>query len=374
MFGRKKKEAKVEKVFESADSNDKITEELNEDGKIDDEILGVNNTEENKEEKELTKSQKEKLEKLDSVKSKISKILKASNIEIVDENVGDEYEFDGNSDAEKQQQDYDALKALFGGADKSKKQELTLTIDDYDYTYTGQYVDEFDFVHMKNIKKVKLQNKHKKLIKRLSIAAAAVVVIGVGVTLGIVLTRKTPVYLKSVSLSQTEQSYYLDSPFDYRGLKILAEYSNGTVETIQLNGSYFYDSVGYVERINGDLVFTDGEQATLYFVYSGQQASIKINILRKNLTGITEKHKAALFNLKAGDYLTNEVLQIKATYSNYRDELINFADVSITVAGTPLLYDKEHKGFAVTTDFENYGSGTYISISYRGYSSRIYFE
>ena len=163
---KKKKEPKVEKVFDSSsgeeqssvaentpgsdvdEAKNKTSEDLND-------FFGIQ--EEEEEESNLTPAQKEQIEKLNAVKSKISKILQSQNIEIIDENIGDEYE-SVNATKEFNQQDYDALNTGF--AAKNKTKELTLTIDEFDYTYVGQYLEEFDLMHIKSIKKIRLQKKY----------------------------------------------------------------------------------------------------------------------------------------------------------------------------------------------------------------------
>ena len=202
MFGKKKnkKEKKVEKIF--ADSQNENSEELvnpeqneNPQSELSEEEIMMGMTEADQEEDSgYTEFQKNKIEKLSSVRDKISKILKSSNIEIVDENLGDEYvSSDGTVDGVQTQQDYDSLKALFGGKDKGKGKELTLTIDDFDYSHTGQYIEEFDLMHLKGIKRVRIHKKHSKWVKRLSIAASIVAVIAVGIVLALQFTRKQPV-------------------------------------------------------------------------------------------------------------------------------------------------------------------------------------
>lgn len=364
MFGKKKSVPKVEELEKENNESEKSKEQETKVNDSTEELLNEISPEENKD-------YEDEYDKYSSVKSKISRILKSSNIEIIDENEGDEYEFENDKDKEKQQHDYDELKAIFGGNNKDKKQELTLTIDDFDYTYTGEYLDEYDLVHIKNIKKIKLQHKHSKLIKRLAIAASVLIVVGVAITLSIVLTRKTPVFLKSISLSKTEQSYYLNESFDYTGIYILAEYSDGRVERIKLSKDYFYDSQGYVERPGNELVFTDGQEAMLYFKYQEKQASIKINILRKEMTGMFVEKSKRLENLSYGDYITQEDLLIFVRYSNYPDELINFSDkltIAVGGGGTILKYVPEINGYEVTTSLK----GTYLTISYAGVSHILY--
>ena len=189
MFGKKKSVPKVEELEKENSESEKSKEQETKVNDSTEELLNEISPEENKD-------YEDEDDKYSSVKSKISRILKSSNIEIIDENEGDEYEFENDKDKEKQQHDYDELKAIFGGNNKDKKQELTLTIDDFDYTYTGEYLDEYDLVHIKNIKKIKLQHKHSKLIKRLAIAASVLIVVGVAITLSIVLTRKNSCIFK----------------------------------------------------------------------------------------------------------------------------------------------------------------------------------
>ncbi len=374
MFGKKKEEKDIEKTNEETNlPNEENEQQETQVNDSTEEFLNEISPDEQDD------SYESEPDKFDSVKSKISKILKSSNIEIIDENEGDEYEFANDQDKEKQQHDYDELKAIFGSGNKEKKQELTLTIDDFDYTYTGEYLDEFDLVHIKNIKKIKLQHKHSKLIKRIVIAASVLIVVGVAVTLSILLTRKTPVYLKSVSLSKTEQSYLLNESFDYTGIYILAEYSDGRVERIKLDSSHFYDSTGYVERPGNDLVFTGGEEATLVFSYSDFQTSMKIKILSKEIENLSAKASKGLSTLSFGDYITEKDLIIFAKYLVYHEtnviresnEIIRLSnDVTIRVGGegTVLNYVPEKNGYEVTTSL----AGKYLIISYEGLSFTLY--
>ena len=118
MFGRKKKEKKVEKVFETEDSENKVEEQQKSDADIDEEFLTGHSIEAS-EEAEDTEN-----DRLNTVKEKISKILQSSNIEIIDENEGDEYDVKSEG-AEKSQQDYDSLKAIFGSGEKKTNVEKT---------------------------------------------------------------------------------------------------------------------------------------------------------------------------------------------------------------------------------------------------------
>ena len=75
---------------------------------------------EEEEDSNLTPAQKEQIERINAVKSKISKILQSSNIEIIDENIGDEYESGGGAAKEFNQQEYDALNTGFSQKNKTK--------------------------------------------------------------------------------------------------------------------------------------------------------------------------------------------------------------------------------------------------------------
>ena len=136
LFKKKgKKEPKVEQVFESKTEEPMdIPESTGDDIK---DYLGI----EDYPDDNLTETQRKKKEKLDSVKSKISKILQSQNIEIVDENFGDEYEKDTIETSEQSEQDYDELKSLFG-EDKEvlslsdlMRRALTIDLDDLKEIY-----------------------------------------------------------------------------------------------------------------------------------------------------------------------------------------------------------------------------------------------
>ena len=58
----------------------------------------------------------------------------------------------------------------------------------------GKYVEDYDLIHMKNIKRIKLTNKHKKLIQRIVVGAVAVLVLIVGGIVAYKMTRAEPVY------------------------------------------------------------------------------------------------------------------------------------------------------------------------------------
>lgn len=315
---------------------------------------------------EITEAQQKKYEKIGEVKEKISKILQAKNIEIVDENIGDEYETDESDSQKQQQQDYDSLKALFGDEDKNKKKELTLTIDDFDYTYVGQYVDEFDLMHVKNIKHIKLRRKHSKHFKKIIIAAAVVCVAAIAGIVTFLLLRTKPIVIQSVALNQTKNSYYINQDFEYTGLYFKVTYSDGTVRQIPLDSSYLTDIVGNYERqSDGKIKFTGGAQADLTFAYNGFNVYYQVEIKHKTLVGLDAIFADGLFNLKAGDIITNDYLELLCDYGSYGKEVLPFSSaVRIAVDEITLRYVSLSggvSGYQVENDIQ---SNSEIEISY----------
>lgn len=348
-MAKKKKEPKVEKVFDS--KNSKSTEaEAKQDASVDentasnvDDFLGKETPEDH-----LTEKQKAKLEKLNNVKSKISKILQSSNIEIVDENFDDDYDYGSAENVDGQsQQDYDSLKALYGGKEKNKKAEVTLTIDDFDYTYIGQYLEEYDLMHLKNIKKVRIQKKRSPKLKKFLIIATMVVVVAVGAFLGFYFTREVPVYLKGVTINQNERSYYVNQKFDYTGLYLLAEYSDGTVKRVKLESKYFNNDLttGKIERTgeeNDEIMFANNGTANLVFTYQGFNVEYTVNVIRKVETGIHAIYTSGIFELGVNGYITNELLNVFIEYGEYGEELVDFSQsISVTVDGVRCVYTND---------------------------------
>jgi len=349
---KKKKEPKIEQVFESKTEEPMdIPESTGDDIK---DFLGI---EEYPEDDNLTETQRKKKQKLDSVKSKISKILQSQNIEIVDENFGDEYEKDTLETSEQSEQDYDALKSIFGDSKKDKKQELTLTIDDFDYTYIGQYLEEYDLTRMKNIKRVKLIRKKNPKLKKFLIAASVVLVLAGGGVLTFFLTREKPVYLKSVTLNQTERSYYLNEIFDYTGLYFIAEYSDGRKETIELSNSHLNEhmttKVDKAGEDKQDLKFGTLGTANLYFTYNGFNVEYIVNVVKKEEKGFSLLYTDAIFNLNKDDYITADMIQLIVDYASYGKEFITLSAINdsytISVDGHICTFDKDN-GFLITGD------------------------
>lgn len=381
MFGKKKKEPKVEKVFDDASNEETaehsveeqdVHEHMSDDDKL---ILGVDKK---SSKKELTESQKKQMEDLGSVKDKISKILKSSNIEIVDENFGDEYESGGGEDSdEKKQQDYDSLKSLFGDGDKKGSKELTLTIDDYDYTYTGKYLDEFDMMHLKNIKRIRLQNKYAKKIRKIALIASLVLVVIGGAVTAFLLTREKPVYLKSISMNQLEAKYYINDYFDYSGLYIIAEYSDGRKERVKLDSSHLLDVTGnYVQTANS-LQFTGTRPATLRFTYGGQVVDYSITVEERRKSGFAAVYTDELFNLSVGDSINSDNLRLLQKYTNFNSTYFDYdgSTVSIAINGSSCLYDAQTKSFKASQSTKPATAGedstATITITYSGYTLEI---
>ena len=353
LFKKKgKKQPKVEQVFESKTEEQPmdIPESTGDDIK---DFLGI----EEYPDDNLTDTQRKKKEKLDTVKSKISKILQSQNIEIVDENFGDEYEKDTIETSEKSEADYDELKSLFGEDKKSKKQELTLTIDDFDYTYIGQYLEEYDLTRMKNIKRVKLIRKKNPKLKKFLIAASIVLVLAGGGVLAFFLTRETPVYLKSVTLNQTERSYYLDQRFDYTGLYFIAEYSDGRKENIELTNAHLNkhltSKVEWVGDDKQDIEFGTVGSANLFFTYNGFNVEYVVNVVRKEEKGFSVIYSEDIFNLSSGEYITADMLQLIVKYATYGKEFVSLGEVNathkISIDGHLCEFNSE-RGFKVTTN------------------------
>lgn len=279
-------------------------------------------------------SDSEQDNRFDSVKDKLSKILKSSNIEIVDENAGDEYDLDEKTEAEKQQeQDYDSLKALFGD-NKNNKQELTLSIDEFDYTYVGQFVDEFDFAHIKNIKHIKIHKKHSKKFKLIVASIAVILAAGIAGLTSYLLLREKPVTLQSVALSQNKNSYYIGQKFSYKNLKFIATYSDGSTKEIKISDNpdkYLSNVIGNVERNGSEVIFVGGSGADLTFTYEGYNIKYTVDILSKNKTGLSVIYSDGLFNLNMGQYITEDYLKVFCLYDNYKPEKLNLNDRDISI-------------------------------------------
>lgn len=375
---KKKKEPKVEKVFESSSTEEQASAAQNStDSDVDEaknktsedlnDFFGV---QEEEEESNLTPAQKEQIERLNAVKNKISKILQSSNIEIIDENIGDEYETSGGAAKEFNQEEYDSLNTGFSAKNKTK--ELTLTIDEFDYTYVGQYLEEFDLMHIKSIKRIRLQRKYPKKLKKFLIAASIILVVGLGAFLGFYLTREKPVYLKSVSLSQTEHDYFVNEIFEYTGLYLNLEYSDGTVKKVKLEEEHLKDVTGKIERIGEggkDIQFVSGTTASLVFTYEGFDATYTINILKKKEIGLSAIYTEGLYKLKANEYINDKNLLLMVVYDSYGEE-----NVSLSLTGLKLKVDGEecayvkNQGYKLAADISE---TSVITIEHSGFTLTI---
>lgn len=374
MAKKKKKEPKVEKVFkDKKDDNAEVLEEkpAEEVVKSDvDDFLGV---QEEAPEDKLTEKQKKKLEKINSVKNKISKILQSSNIEIVDENFDDDYESSDGPGAISQE-DFDSLKSMYGGKEKGKSNEVTLTIDDFDYTYIGQYLEEYDLMHMKNIKRVKIQSKKSPKLRKFLIISSLVIVIAVGAVLGFLFTREKPVYLKSVSLNQTSRAYYVDEKFDYTGLYFLAEYSDGSIQKVKLKSEHFNNnlSTGKIEKVGEeyqDIVFVNNGTANLVFSYQGFDVGYEVTIKKKTDIGLTAIYSNGIFNISTSGLITSDHLKVFVNYGELGKEYLEYsAQTSVSVFVDGVKCTQTTDGYIVesgTTDIST------IVVKYLGYELEL---
>lgn len=374
MKGKKKdKKSKKDKSLNLEPESQETSQESNQ--IIDDGLGGLLTPQEPKEEEpELSESQKQKKEQLDSVRSKISRILKSGNIEIVDENTGDEYDVEETSDSEKKkQQDYDSLKSIFGGKDKNKKQELTLTIDDFDYTYIGKYVEDLDLIHKKNIKKIKLPSKALKIVRRVAIVLVLIGVLIGGAIFAINFTKEPIYFLDKVTLSQDSQTYFVDENFDFTGLYLYLTYSNGKnsyTTSTPLTISYFSqaNSRGNFNAGRNSITFTGGTEVTLSFAYGGKLCSMAIEIERKDNIGITAKYTNGLFELRSGDLINSKNLIMLVDYENYNSEVLDLDTFTLKVDGVTQTYDKGTSSILLN---RNISHSSVIEITYNSYSVNL---
>lgn len=371
-----KKVAKIEKVFGNSSKEEEIFDEkkseiLDSDESLYDDLQSNEESDIADESEKLTEKQIQKQSEIESVKSKISKILKSSNIEIIDENFGDEYELEDNDDKKQSQQDYDTLKALFGDKDRGKKDELTLTIDDFDYTYVGKYIEEFDLMHVKNIKHIRLKNPHSKKIKKALIAAGVVLVACIGAVTGFLLTKQSPVVMTSAKLSQSESTsiYYAGESFSFDGLYINVAYSNGVVKKVKLTSDHLKQiEGGSVERTKDNIQFLGGS-VLMTFVYEGYELEYSVEVKNKSLVGIDVKYADGLFNLKTGEYINGvDDLIVLFNYGNYgMSKSGTFANISIKVDGIECGAYEKGKGWRLNASTK----GSTIVVSYN-YQSQHY--
>jgi len=330
-----KKAAKIEQVFgKPSNEGDVFDEQKNsEDEFVAEENYDVlaqyDDASEEQQTTDLTEKQLQKQSEIENVKSKISKILKSSNIEIIDENFGDEYELEDGDDKKQSQQDYDTLKALFGDKDRNKKDELTLTIDDFDYTYVGKYLEEFDLMHLKNIKHIRLKNPNTKKIKKALIAASLIVVLGLGGFFGYLFTRQKPIEMTTVSLSQTSATskYYVGETFNFDGLYVNVAYSDGSQKRVKLSTEYLdHTERGGADVIGNEIKFLGGN-VVMVFNYNGHRLDYMVEVKNREVSGISAKFADNISKLKKGDYIKGHI-----NGKNDLVVLIDYGDYGLTKA------------------------------------------
>jgi len=346
-----KKAAKIEKVFGNSSKEELVFDEKKPEEEYD--ALSEFETPEEADnyqddlENEVSEKQIQKQNEIEAVRSKISKILKSSNIEIVDENLGDEYEAEDEG-GRQSQQDYDTLKAMFGDKDRNKKDELTLTIDDFDYTYVGRYLEEFDLMHVKNIKHIRMKNPYAKKIKKVLIAAAAVVVVGVAGVIAYFATKENPVTMTSVALSQeaSTSKYYVGENFSFDGLFINVGYSDGSIKKVPVTINNIVRERcegGRFEIINDNIQFLGGS-VLMAIDYEGYNLSYSVEVKNKELQGIDVRYADGILNLNAGDYISGhlngkEDLVILFDYKGYGiSKVTNYSNITISVDGEDCSY------------------------------------
>ena len=381
-----KKVAKIEKVFGNTSGENK-QEEFSDEKKSEYDVLSEYEDEQpendsQEESQALTQKQLQKQSEIETVKSKISKILKSTNIEIVDENFGDEYELDENDSQKQSQQDYDTLKALFGDKDRNKKDELTLTVDDFDYTYVGKYIEEFDLMHVKNIKHIRLKNPYAKKIKKALIAASVVFALVVGGFAGFYFTRQTPVTVTSVTLSQNASTsiYHTGDDFCFDGLDINVKYSDKTTKKVKLSKQYLDHIEGGGYEILNDKIQFLGGSVLMVFNYEGNTLNYSVEVKNRELQGIKVSYADGIFDLKKDEYIVgypngkNDFV-VKFDYGDYYGYSKNgsYSYITIKVDGMICSYEngrgwkvpKATKDSILTIEYNNEAENQYYKLDIR---------
>ena len=381
-----KKVAKIEKVFGNTSGENK-QEEFSDEKKSEYDVLSEYEDEQpendsQEESQALTQKQLQKQSEIETVKSKISKILKSTNIEIVDENFGDEYELDESDSQKQSQQDYDTLKALFGDKDRNKKDELTLTVDDFDYTYVGKYIEEFDLMHVKNIKHIRLKNPYAKKIKKALIAASVVFALVIGGFAGFYFTRQTPVTVTSVTLSQNASTsiYHTGDDFCFDGLDINVKYSDKTTKKVKLSKQYLDHIEGGGYEILNDKIQFLGGSVLMVFNYEGNTLNYSVEVKNRELQGIKVSYADGIFDLKKDEYIVgypngkNDFV-VKFDYGDYYGYSKNgsYSYITIKVDGMICSYEngrgwkvpKATKDSILTIEYNNEAENQYYKLDIR---------
>ena len=213
-------------------------------------------------------------------------------------------------------------------------------------------------------------------MKKAIIAASVVAVVGVGVFLGFYLTRDIPVYLKGVSLSQVEHDYYVDEVFDYTGLYLIAEYSDGSKQQIKLDKTHLKGVIGRVEHVGADgqdIQFLSGNAAVMTFNYQGFDVEYTVNILKKTETGLQAIYTNGLFDLTTNNYISSSVLNLLADYGAFGKAELKLSNPSVEIyvdGSTDKLRYVSGQGFLLETDLTR-SSTIKVVYKYNGGASSI---
>ena len=230
-------------------------------------------------------------------------------------------------------------------------------------------------MHMKNIKRIRLQRKYPKHLKKALIIGSIVLVAGLGAFLGYYFTREVPVYLKTVTLSQTQQEYYVDEIFDYTGIYLIEEYSDGSKKEVALTKEHLTSEPLGLHTMVGDdgkdVKFGNGSFVTLTFTHQGFDVDYTVNVLKKEEKGLQAIYADGLFNLKQNEYISNDILRVLVDFGGYGKQLLKLSDsrLSIYHGNIELVYEKE--GFKLTSNITTesvikivYNKSITLSITY----------
>ena len=183
------------------------------------------------------------------------------------------------------------------------------------------------------------------------IASIALIVISGGLA-AFFLTRETPVYLKSISLNQEAGSYYVNDYFDYAGLYILAEYSNGRVDKIKLKPSHLQQKFGNIVETADGIYFDGVKPAELVFGYGGKTVTYAVTVENKRAVDLAAIYSEGLFNLSQGDLINSKNLKILVKYSNFKPVYVedyDNDDFDIYINNEKCEYDYERGGFVAVS-------------------------
>ena len=179
--------------------------------------------------------------------------------------------------------------------------------------------------------------------------------------------RKKPVYLKNVTLNQTERVYYFNDKFDYTGLYLIAEYSDGRKQRIKLDNSHFNNELStQIQCIDEDIIFAYKNTANLVFTYQGFNVNYAVKVEKKFELEIHALYTSGLFNIDAEDgygFITNDYLDFYIEYEDIGIEHVEFSEYAslftVNVDGVDCKYTKD--GFKVENGTNE---NSVITISY----------